>query len=306
VAQTLAECRQKGFACQPEHGRCPQVLSAHKLEVEISRLQVKDPGVSHPNFTSSWSEPFMSAQFFKVLTIGLLFAASPWARAQEDAKAILDKAVNAHGGADKLGKVKLLQSKAKGKIEAFGGLEFTQESMVQHPDKLKEVIHLNVNGQQVDVTTIYNGKEGWIIQNGQSMPLEGALLDAVKDAVDTLALARLAFFGGKDYEVSPLGESKANDRAVLGVKVARKGHKDVNMYFDKGTGLLAKLEHQVKDPMSGQEMPEERFILEYQDVDGMKVGKKVTINRDGKKYMDAEVTEVKFSDKTNDAAFEKP
>ena len=245
--------------------------------------------------------------FTRFLAIGVLLAGSAWAPAQDDAKAILEKAVKAHGGVEKLGKVKFQQSKAKGRIEAAGGLDFTQESTVQPPNKFKEVIHLTVNGMQIDVATVYNGKEGWINANGQTMPLEGDTLEAVKDAIETLGLARLAFFGGKDYEVSGLGESKVNDRPVVGVKVSRKGHKDVNMYFDKETGLLSKLEHRVKDPMAGgQEVSEERIILEYQDVDGMKVGKKVSITRDGKKYMDAEVTDIKFSDKTDDSAFEKP
>jgi hypothetical protein len=243
----------------------------------------------------------------KILAIGLLLAGSSWAPAQDDAKAILDKAVKVHGGSEKLGKIKLQQSKAKGNVESAAGLlDFTQESTVQHPNKFKEVVHVNVNGQQIDVTTIYNGKEGWINVMGQTMPLEGDLLEAVKDSIDTLALARLAFTGGQDFELTALGESKVNDKPSAGVKVARKGHKDVNLYFDKGTGLLSKIEHRVKDPMGGQEVTEERIILEYQDVDGMKVGKKVTVNRDGKKYMDAEVTDIKFFDKADDSAFEKP
>ncbi|HEV8058882.1 MAG TPA: hypothetical protein VGP68_03365 [Gemmataceae bacterium] len=249
----------------------------------------------------------MRACLMKVVAVGILLAGSSWARAQDDAKAILDKAVKAHGGAEKLGKVKAQQTKAKGSVETpMGLLEFNQESTIQHPDKIKEIVHVNINGMQISITTIYNGKEGWINVAGQTMALEGDMLEAIKDTIDTLALARLAFLGGKDYQVTSLGESKVGDRPVLGVKVARKGHKDVNMYFDKETNLLAKLEHRVKDPMGGQEMNEERIILEYQDVDGMKAGKKVVVNRDGKKYMEAEVTEVKFLDKVDDSNFEKP
>jgi hypothetical protein len=228
------------------------------------------------------------------------------ASAQDDANKILDRAVQAHGGAAKLSQLKGQTSKARGKIEVQGGLEFTQESAVQHPDKLKEVIHLSVNGMNVDVITVYNGKQGWLNVAGQTMPMEGTTLEAVKDAIDTMALSRLAFMGGKDLQVASLGEGKVNDKAVLGVKVSRKGHKDVNMYFDKGTGLLAKLEHRVKDPMSGQEVTEERIILDYQDVDGMKVAKKVTVNRDGMKHMEAEVLEVKLLDKLDDSQFGKP
>jgi outer membrane lipoprotein-sorting protein len=249
----------------------------------------------------------MHACLIKFVAVGILLAGSSWAPAQDDAKAILDKAVKAHGGLDKLAKVKAQQSKAKGSVESPVGLiEFTQESWFQHPDKFKEVSHATVMGQQIDATTVYNGKEGWINVMGQTMALEGPLLEAAKDGIDTIGLARLAFLGGKDYELTALGESKVNDRPVLGVKISRKGHKDVNLYFDKETNLLAKLEHRVKDPMGGAEVGEERIIVDYQDVDGMKVAMKATINRDGKKFMDIEVTDIKFTDKLDDGTFEKP
>ena len=248
----------------------------------------------------------MRVQFVKVLALAILLVGAGWASAQDDAKAILDKAVKAHGGAEKLGRIKGQITKAKGKLELLGGAEFTQESAVQHPDMLREVMHLSVNGMNIDITTVYNGKEGWMNVMGQTMPLEGAVLEAIKDAIDTMSLTRLAFMGGKDLQLTLLGDSKVNDKAVVGVKITRAGHKDVNMYFDKGTGLLAKLEHRVKDPQSGQEVSEERIILEYQDMDGMKIAKKVTVNRDDKKYMEAEVQDVKLSDKLDSVLFEKP
>jgi hypothetical protein len=241
------------------------------------------------------------------LVLSLLLAGAPAARGQGEAKAILDKALKAHGGLDKINKVKAVQTKAKGTIDVQGNMvNFTQESTVQTPDKLKETVHISIMGQQLDITTIYNGKEGWVNVRGMTINLEGALLDAVKDAIETMTLTRLAFVGGKDYELAPLGETKVNDRPAVGVKVSQKGHKDVNLYFDKETGLLSKIEHRVKDPMGGQEINEERIILEYQDIEGMKAAKKILVHRDGKKYMEAEVTEAKYFDKIDDSEFAKP
>ena len=55
-----------------------------------------------------------------------------------------------------------------------------------------------------------------------------------------------------------------------------------------------------------QEVDEERIIGEYQDIEGQKVPKKIVVNHDGKKFMEAEVTEMKFLDKVDDSQFEKP
>ena len=40
--------------------------------------------------------------------------------------------------------------------------------------------------------------------------------------------------------------------------------------------------------------------------EGMKIAKKLLINRDGKKYMELDITEVKFLDKVDDSEFKQP
>ena len=92
----------------------------------------------------------------------------------------------------------------------------------------------------------------------------------------------------------------------MGIKVSTNGHKDINLYFDKETGLMVKMEHRTLDLQTQQEVAEERILLEYQDVGGLKTAKKVLINHDGKKYLEAEVTEVKLEDKIDDSEFGKP
>ena len=85
-----------------------------------------------------------------------------------------------------------------------------------------------------------------------------------------------------------------------------KVHKDLNLYFDKETGLLAKVERQALDMTSGKDVPEERIITEYQDIDGLKVAKKLVINRDGNKFMEVEITEQKPVDRLGAEEFGKP
>ena len=43
-----------------------------------------------------------------------------------------------------------------------------------------------------------------------------------------------------DFQLSPAGEVKVNDRPALGLRVSRKGWPDVNVYFDKESGLVVK------------------------------------------------------------------
>lgn len=235
-----------------------------------------------------------------------LFLTSGTTRANDDVKAILEKALKAHGGKDKLAKEYAVRTKSKGTLELMGGIAFTSESAVQPPDKFKEVAQLEVMGQKVDVTVVFDGKKAWVSAAGMTMELDDKYVEEMKQGLHVMRLMRLVFINDKSIEVAGLGEGKVEGRAAVGVKVSAKGYRDVNLYFDKETGLLTKIEGRGLDETSGQEVAEERIIQEYQEIDGLKVAKKVLINRDGKKYLEAEVLEVKATDKIDDNEFAKP
>jgi hypothetical protein len=249
----------------------------------------------------------MRRLLFGFAAAAFLLGTAPLTSAQEDPRAVIDKAVKAYGGAEKLAKIKALQTKASGTIDLAGGIKFEQEAMIQLPDRMKDRMQMEVMGQQVAVTTVYDGTKGWLKVNDMVMDMDENLLELMKEATYMLRLTQQVFLlKDKSVELAPLGEVKVNDRPAVGIKVSKKGQKDLNLYFDKQTGLLAKTEHRTRDYSSGQELDEERIILEYQDVDGLKVAKKILVNRDGKKFTEADVNEIKFVDKIDDAEFTKP
>jgi hypothetical protein len=236
------------------------------------------------------------------LLVGLVLPAG----AQSEVQAILDKAIQAHGGAERLAKPKARQTKSKGTLEVAGGITFTQDSSTQLPNQLKEVMQLNVNGQNVTVITVFNGTQGWINANGQTSDMDDKVLAELKEALHLIHLSRLTNLRDKMYELSPLGELPVEGRTTLGIKVAAKGHRDVQLYFDKETGLLTRIERRVADSARGQEVTEERIVKDYQEADGIKLPRKALINRDGKKFMELEIVETKSVDKIDDREFAKP
>src|SRR5207248_2712870 len=83
---------------------------------------------------------------------------APSARAQDDAKAIIEKAIKAHGGADNLNKYKAAKGKIKGVIVIMGQeLEISGEMWVQFPAKGKAALQLNLNGMKIPITQLING-----------------------------------------------------------------------------------------------------------------------------------------------------
>jgi hypothetical protein len=242
------------------------------------------------------------------LSVGLVLGLTRPALAQDAPEAVIDKAIKAFGGPEKLDKLKAVQTKSKGTVVVMGqDLAFTEASIGQEGGKIKSVVDTTFMGMKINQTIVFNGKEGWINFNGNTIDMPEQMLETMKETTYLSRLGRLTVLKDKAmFTLAPLGEIKVNNRPAVGVKVSSKGHKDVNFYFDKENGLLAKIEHRTVDFMTNQEVAEERIITEYQEVDGVKMPKKALINRDGKKYVEAEVLEVKFVDKFADSEFAKP
>jgi hypothetical protein len=241
-----------------------------------------------------------------VSLLGVLLLTSG-ARAEDETRAIITRAIKAHGGEEAQTKYLAGQAKTKGKIEILGGLEFTQESSFMLPDKFKETVEMEVMGQKVRVVSVFNGGKAFIEANGMEVPVDDKIKDALKGAGYTMKVSRLVpLLKEKEFELSALGEIKVADKPAVGVRVVHKGQNDINLFFDKKTGLLAKVEHRTVDPMNGKEITEERIITEYTKTDGVPTPKKVVINHDGEKYMEVEVLETKRLEKLDDSEFAKP
>jgi hypothetical protein len=254
----------------------------------------------------------MRRTLLPLLSIGLLLGLTAGSRAaDDDPKAVLAKAIKAHGGEEALTKYKATQSKTKGKLfnlPVIGEAEFTQEAASMLPDKAKETMTLDVGGQKVNVVTIMNGDTFSIESAGMDVPITDDIKKALKGAQYMMKVARLvSLVKDKDYELSALGEVKVEDKPAVGVQVKSKGHNDISLFFYKDTGLLAKLEHRSVEASSGKEITEERIVVKYGDKtkEGIALPKEVLVKHDGQTFMKAEVLESKVLEKLDDSEFKK-
>ena len=179
------------------------------------------------------------------------------------------------------------------------------------PDKFKEAIDFEVMGKKINVVTIANGDKVSIdtTVDGNNVPVKitDEIKDAMKEQQYMMKAARLvALTKDKSFQLEPLGEVKVEGKPAVGIRVSSKGHKDLSLYFNKDTGLLAKSERRSVDPMSGKEFTEERIILDYEKTkEGIPLPKKVLVKHDGEKHVEAEIVEAKWLEKLDDSEFKK-
>ncbi len=254
--------------------------------------------------------------FAALLAVVVLVLAGP-SRAddQSELRAVIDKAVKAAGGEANLAKYRASTWKAKGKIHVMGAaLDYTGEWHEYDDAKARFSIDLDVMGQQVRQTNVVNGDKGWfkISVGGMDVmndEMTKEMLDEAKEEFHHGRLLSLRAFAlkDKDLELSPVGEVKVNDKPCFGIRVANKGRRDVSLFFDKETHLLLKAQMRVKDFMAGgNEVDQEFLFSDYKDFGGLKQATKFVMNRDGKPFLDAEVTEYKHEEKLDDGLFQKP
>jgi hypothetical protein len=166
---------------------------------------------------------------------------------------------------------------------------------------------MTIMGQAFTLLQGVKGDKGWVSLNGMVMDLSKEQIGEVRAALHLHDLTRLVCLTGKDYKLSTLGDSKVDDRPAVGVHVERKDQRDVNLFFDKESGLLVKTETRAKDPMMGDgEFTEERIFRDYKKSGAVMVPYKAEVRRDNKLYVDGEVTEFTGSDKLDEALFAKP
>ena len=248
----------------------------------------------------------------KTLTaVFLALAAAGAARADEQAatRAVIEKAIQARGGEDKLAQMKAMTFKSKGKLYGTGeGMDYTGEWAIQPPDKIRFQINFEANGMKLAFVFVFDGKQGWLKINDNTIELDE---DAVAEAKEDFHAGRVEtlvpLLKDKGFELSPLGDSKVGDHETVGVRVAHKGHRDINLFFDKKTGLLLKNERTIKDQMlGGQERRQETLHSDYKDVDGVKQPMTLVIKRDGEKHVEGEMMDFRTADKLDDGVFGKP
>lgn len=226
--------------------------------------------------------------------------------AAQEVKPILDKALMAAGGEANLKKFPSLVLKGKGKFFMDGKeIAFTAEWNTQGIDQGRTITEFTQAGNKIVEVRVFNKDQGWIKNNNQ--PAEAMDKDDVAEERESLYfnyITTLAPLKAKEYKLAALPEEKVEGKPAVGLLVAHKGHRDVKLYFDKESGLLVKSERKVKD--EGKEKSEEVLFSNYKEVSGIKVATKFVVRSGGKTSAEAEMTDVKPSEKLDAKLFEKP
>ena len=238
---------------------------------------------------------------FSVFCVFATAIAASRADDQADAKAIVAKAIKAAGGEEKLTKFNAHTVKETGTYYGMGdGVPYTGIYAIQYPHQFK----MEIEGF---FKMVLNGDKGWRQINGETVEMTPDQLKIQQDDHYGGWVTTLLPLKDKKFKLATAGETKVADRTALGVRVSSDKHRDVTLYFDKQTGLLAKAEFRViSEEQGGKEVNREILFSEYKEIEGAKMATKFLIKHDGEKFVEAEAIEFRPVGKLDDNVFAKP
>jgi hypothetical protein len=239
----------------------------------------------------------------------LVFSLSGPTRAADpkDAKAILDKAIKAVGGEEKLSNIKAVSWKYKGTI-SFGGNDnpFTGQAVFQGLHHFRRTFDGDFGGNQIKVVTVLAGDKGWRKIGEEKTELDkDALANEKQQVYLGLIPVTIVPLQGKQFKVEATAEEMVAGKPAAGIKATGPDGKEFRLYFDKQTGLPVREVAKVIGFM-GEEYTQDTTFSDYKEIDGIKKAMKSDTKRDGESFLKAELTEFRILNRVNPKTFAEP
>ena len=217
------------------------------------------------------------------------------ANAAPTADQIIDRYIQAVGGADALQKI--TSRSEKGSINA-GGRQTPIEVLAKAPDKRISLMH-TPNGDSI---TAYDGHTGWLGNPGGRPPREmgPAEADAARlDADFHLPVDLKKIFS--QFRVRPA--DKIGDHATIQLIGIRGGQPPVRFYFDQQSGLLLRMVRYADTPLGRN--PTQIDYADYRAEGGVKIPYRWTLARPMGRFT-IQVDQVEQNVPIDDSKFSKP
>jgi hypothetical protein len=231
----------------------------------------------------------------------------------KDARALIDRALNAAGGAEKLAQPRAYsfkQEMTEKTNKATAAVVTKTMYYFQPPNQYRREEESQRGGRPSKYVEVISGNRGWAKRDGVSQPLT---LDTIKHPVEVQQGFGYKFILNlRDPAFTPalLGESRVGDRLVVGVKLTRpvgRGAEERRLFFDPQTHLLVKSELHAKLSVGG-ELASEQTWGDFRMIDGIAVPHRVThvIRDKGGSTYERVYSDFHFEDKLDPHLFEAP
>jgi hypothetical protein len=230
------------------------------------------------------------------------------ARAQEPRpEEIIDKAIQAHGGEEKLAGLSAFTIKER--MVYPDAATWDTQTVVQLPGRYRWERTTSSGGKSSTTLIVLDGEQGWMKLNDHVTPYPKTFIESswkytMPYEGPRLILRLRARQKNPACQFTTAGEGTVEGRPAVGLRMKLEGGPEETWYFDKETGLLLKKEQRTKR-FEGEDNVQVTLYGDYQTCDGFPMSQKVTSRRDGKLAFTTELINFKAAT-PSEGAFSKP
>jgi hypothetical protein len=243
-----------------------------------------------------------------LMLVGGCLLAVPAAAPADDArsaKAIVDEAIKAHGGPEKLTKTELMTRQAKGTASFGQEVPFTDVWVLQLPERWHWTFDIGGPDQKTRLLLVVSGDKGWQSSGGVVMDISKERLEELREEAYVIWLSTLLPFAKENrFSLAPLPDTVVDGRPAAGVKVAHTGRPEVKLYFDKQSGLLVKIARRAKE--ANLAIDKEYVYSRHKGFEGVQLPTKYAELANGRKLMEATEMSYRFPRSVDDKTFSRP
>jgi hypothetical protein len=197
---------------------------------------------------------------------------------------IVDKAIRAHGGEEKL--AGLTGFTFKERMAYPDAMTSDAEVVVQLPGRYRRDMKMSSEGKSRSSLMVFDGDQGWMKMNDLVTPYPKTFLESMqKYTVPYLGPRSILRLRARQKnpacQFTTTGEGTVEGRPAVGLRMKLADGPEETWYFDKDSGLLLKEEERVKH-FEGEDQVYVTLYEDYQTCDGFPMARKVVTHRDGK------------------------
>ncbi len=209
---------------------------------------------------------------------------------KEQIDAILDRAIEAHGGESKLHEFRCARVvvRMEGELSPDGGLVY--ENTFRLPDQLRQVISWESKGKKCQDVFVWNGKEQWAIMGGRIMD-NPQVPNRIRQVFPLPILDTLLPVREGNFDIRRLADTTINGRRAVVLKVLRDGEWIGELCFDADEKLLLQWSQPQTDPFSGAPTVRKVLLENFREMEGLKLPTKMTSFLRDQKHMQTTVLE---------------
>lgn len=222
-------------------------------------------------------------------------------------RAVVTKAIEAHGGAANLKRYQAFKFSAKGKVYGTkGAADMSFQLACEWPDRARVTSVFESRGRQHTMLVALDGPREWTTVDGKAGGVSKEVLAERREILHADWIASLRPLLDGTMTLASAREERIEGRPAVGVTVSDKGHRPVKLFFDKETGLLLKAELPRKHWESTGEGVEDYMYSGYRMIQGVKFPMRISIRENGKLVAEHERTDVILLERLEQRLFEKP